>query len=156
MLVSSQAGVRGMATAGAYGASKAAAERWAEALAHEIAPFGLGVTVVVTGTFDTDILVRTVFHERPDSAYRPFQIAVGSMAANVHRLALPPERFARGLARALGDTAPYSRRAIGRDARLLLLTRRLLPDRTLHRLGRVVTRIPGPGELRGTAYPGGT
>ena len=31
-------------------------ERWGESLAGEIAPFGLGVTILVTGTYDTDII----------------------------------------------------------------------------------------------------
>ena len=31
-------------------------ERWGESLAGEIAPFGLGVTILVTGTYETDII----------------------------------------------------------------------------------------------------
>ncbi|EUA33641.1 short chain dehydrogenase family protein [Mycobacterium xenopi 3993] len=56
MVISSQGGVRGMPSIAAYSAAKGALERWAESLAGEIAPFGLGVTVVVAGTFDTDII----------------------------------------------------------------------------------------------------
>ena len=40
----------------AYSASKGALERWAESLSMEVSPFGLGVTVLVVGTFKTDIL----------------------------------------------------------------------------------------------------
>ena len=44
VVISSQGGIRGMPSISAYSASKAALERWAESLANEIAPFGLGVT----------------------------------------------------------------------------------------------------------------
>ena len=58
VVVSSQGGIRGMPSISAYSASKGALERWAEALAEEIAPFGLGVTILVSGTFKTDILTE--------------------------------------------------------------------------------------------------
>ena len=56
VVVSSAGGVRGMPATAPYSAAKGASERWAESLAGEIAPFGLGVTVLVTGTYDTDII----------------------------------------------------------------------------------------------------
>ena len=56
VLVGSTAGVRGQPGTAPYSASKGAMERWGESLAAEIAPFGLGVTVLVTGTYDTDII----------------------------------------------------------------------------------------------------
>ena len=58
VVVSSQGGVRGMPSISAYSASKGALERWAEALAAEVAPFGLCVTILVSGTFKTDILTE--------------------------------------------------------------------------------------------------
>lgn len=56
--ISSQGGIRGMPGISAYSASKGALERWAESLSQEIAPFGLGVTIMVTGTFKTEILTE--------------------------------------------------------------------------------------------------
>ena len=56
---------------GAYSAAKGALERWGEALSQEIAPFGLGVTVLVTGTFKTDILELTQTWADPDGPYGP-------------------------------------------------------------------------------------
>ena len=56
VLVSSAGGVRGQPGIAAYSAAKGALERWAESMAGEIAPFGLGVTVLVAGTYDTDII----------------------------------------------------------------------------------------------------
>ena len=62
VVVSSQGGIRGMPSVSAYSASKGALERWAESLAAEIAPFGLGVTILVSGTFKTDILTEQTPH----------------------------------------------------------------------------------------------
>ena len=59
VVVSSSAATSGIGAVSAYGASKSALERWAEALSLEIAPFGLGVSVLVAGTFKTDILELT-------------------------------------------------------------------------------------------------
>lgn len=56
VLISSAGGVRGQPGIAAYSAAKGALERWGESMAGEIAPFGLGVTVLVTGTYDTDII----------------------------------------------------------------------------------------------------
>ena len=56
VVVSSAGGVRGQPGIAPYSAAKGALERWAESLAGEIAPFGLGVTVLVAGTYDTDII----------------------------------------------------------------------------------------------------
>src|SRR5262245_60601718 len=47
VVVSSQGGIRGMPAISAYSAAKGALERWAEALAEEVAPFGVGVTILV-------------------------------------------------------------------------------------------------------------
>ena len=71
VVVSSQGGIRGMPSISAYSASKGALERWAEALAEEIAPFGLGVTILVSGTFKTDILTEQTPRLRgPERAVR--------------------------------------------------------------------------------------
>ena len=56
VLVSSAAGVRGQPATAPYSAAKGALERWGESMACEIAPFGLGVTVLVAGTYDTEII----------------------------------------------------------------------------------------------------
>ena len=56
VIVSSAGGVRGMPAIAAYSAVKGASERWAESMANEVAPLVLGVSVLITGTFDTDII----------------------------------------------------------------------------------------------------
>jgi NAD(P)-dependent dehydrogenase (short-subunit alcohol dehydrogenase family) len=54
--LSSVAGFRGMAFAPLYCASKFAVEGFSEALAQEVAPFGITVTIVEPGPFRTDFL----------------------------------------------------------------------------------------------------
>src|ERR1700741_3095173 len=56
VLVSSAAGGRGQPVTAPYAAAKGPLERWGESMACEIAPFGLGVTVLVPGVYDTEII----------------------------------------------------------------------------------------------------
>jgi NAD(P)-dependent dehydrogenase (short-subunit alcohol dehydrogenase family) len=149
VLVSSQGAIRGMPAIGAYSAAKGALERWGESLAHEIAPFGLGVSVIVTGTFKTDILELTTTWEDTSGPYARMHRGLRRTGDRIMRIAGAPEAFAPAVERALDDTRPIRRRAVGLDAQLLLLGSRLLPGRALQRIIRVVVGIPGPGSLRG-------
>jgi NAD(P)-dependent dehydrogenase (short-subunit alcohol dehydrogenase family) len=150
VVVSSQGGTRGMPGISAYSASKGALERWAEALAQEIAPFGLGVTIQVAGSFQTDILTElTPDYGDYDGPYAGHYAGIrrtGNLA--VQRMARPPGGFARALARALDERAPFARHSVGLDARLLVLGNRLLPASLLHRLVRLAMRLPRTGALR--------
>ncbi|HVY82158.1 MAG TPA: oxidoreductase [Steroidobacteraceae bacterium] len=56
--LSSLAGLRGMEFASLYNASKFALEGFSEALAAEVAPFGIFVTLIEPGPFRTDFLSR--------------------------------------------------------------------------------------------------
>jgi NAD(P)-dependent dehydrogenase (short-subunit alcohol dehydrogenase family) len=58
--ISSMAGMVGIAGAGAYCASKFALEGLSEALAQELAPFGVKVLVVEPGAFRTDFSGRSI------------------------------------------------------------------------------------------------
>jgi len=149
VLVSSQGGTRGMPGISAYSASKGALERWAESLAEEIAPFGLGVTILTTGTFRTDILTE----QTPDygdyaGPYAGHYTAIRKLQDPMLRVAQPPERFARALARMLDERAPFTRHAVGWDAHLLVVGSRLLPGWLLHHLIRLAMRLPRRGSLR--------
>jgi NAD(P)-dependent dehydrogenase (short-subunit alcohol dehydrogenase family) len=150
VVISSQGGVRGMPAIAAYSAVKGALERWAESLAGEVAPFGLGVTVLVAGTFDTDIITDagTSDHRDFSGPYAPLHTKIDRRGRAAMRRARPPERFARGLAKALEDRAPFGRHAVGVDARMLLVANRLLSGKALHRVTRLAMGIPRPGALR--------
>jgi len=149
VVISSQGGIRGMPYIAAYSASKGALERWAEALAAEVAPFGMGVTIVVTGTFNTDILTEQTLeygdHNGPYAAHRAGIHRTGGLAV---RLAARPERFARALAGFLDERAPFARHAVGVDAHLLMFASRLLPGRLLHHIVRLAMHLPRHGALQ--------
>lgn len=155
VIVSSESGVRGMPIIAAYSAVKGASERWGEALANEIAPFGLGVTVLVTGTFDTDIITDAGAQDLRDldGPYGEIHSRIDRRGRMAIRIAANPNRFARRLARALEDRGPFTRHAVGPDAVALAASSRILPSRVLHHITRVAMDIPSRGSLRASGRP---
>ena len=147
--ISSMGAIRGMPVISAYSASKGAMERWAEALSQEIAPFGLGVSILVTGTFNTDILTE----QTPD--YGDHHGPYGRMYEGIHAAgkaavskASPPEKFARALAEAVLDRKPIVRRTVGPDAGALAFMARWVPGLWVHHVVRLAMKIPRMGALR--------
>ncbi|MQY27441.1 SDR family oxidoreductase [Nocardia aurantia] len=150
VLVSSAGGVRGMPGIAPYSAAKGALERWGESLAGEIAPFGLGVSILVTGTYDTDIITDAGTTDDRDFAgpYARLHESTDRRGRFAIRFARPPARFAAGLTKALDHRAPFRRRPVGPDARMLLLANRLLPPSGMHQLSRTAMGLPRHGALR--------
>ena len=72
--LSSVAGYRGVEAGSLYCSSKFAVEGFSEALAGELAPFGIHVTIIEPGPFRTDFLtpesLKFIAHEVPDYAER--------------------------------------------------------------------------------------
>ncbi|WP_179475663.1 SDR family NAD(P)-dependent oxidoreductase [Mycolicibacterium vinylchloridicum] len=153
VMVSSQSGVFGMPSAAAYSAVKAALERWAESLAAEISPFGIGVSILVTGMHDTDIIDDRALGY-PD--YRDWDGVYGKQHGPLDvrghkalKFARSPDKFARALAKALdGDTGPFVRRAVGIDALMLMIGARLLPSRALYQVCRLFLGQPRHNSLK--------
>jgi NAD(P)-dependent dehydrogenase (short-subunit alcohol dehydrogenase family) len=131
VVVSSEVGTSGMGAVSAYAASKGALERWAESLSIEIAPFNLGVTVLVAGTFKTDILELTQSWKDDAGPYVPLHTALESVGEKMLRVARRPDRFGPVVERALHETSPFSRHAVGPDALAMMIGSRLLPTRVL-------------------------
>lgn len=155
VLVSSQGGVRGMPATAAYSAAKGALERWGESLAGEIAPFGLGVTILVTGTYETEIITDAGTTDcrdfsGPYARHHATMDKRGRFAMKV--AARSPQRFADGLAKALESRKPFMRRPVGPDARMLLIANRLLPGAGLHQMVRVMMGLPRFGALSKDAH----
>jgi NAD(P)-dependent dehydrogenase (short-subunit alcohol dehydrogenase family) len=147
VVVSTQGGIRGMPSISAYSASKGALERWAESLAVEIAPFGLGVTVLVPGAFKTDILEETTTSRYADTTgpYWDLNESLERRGRTMLRIAASPDRFAPAVERALEERAPFKRHAVGIDARLLLVGNRLLPAGLMQRMLTRALGLPKPG-----------
>ncbi|MBW0011957.1 SDR family NAD(P)-dependent oxidoreductase [Mycobacterium sp.] len=155
VLVSSAAGVRGQPGTAPYSAVKGALERWGESLAGEIAPFGLGVTVLVAGMYDTDIITDagTTDERNFSGPYARLHTTMNTRGRFAIRFARAPERFTDGLVKALGDRAPFRRRGVGPDASMLLAANRILPASGMHHVSRIVLGIPRRGSMRGGAWP---
>ncbi|OBI48370.1 SDR family oxidoreductase [Mycobacterium sp. E787] len=155
VLVSSAAGVRGQPATAPYSAAKGALERWGESMACEIAPFGLGVTVLVAGTYDTDIITDagTTDNRNFGGPYARIHTTMNTRGRFAMKLARPPERFTDGLLKALGDRGPFRRRGVGPDASMLLAANRILPASGMHHVSRIVLGIPPQGSMRGGAWP---
>jgi NAD(P)-dependent dehydrogenase (short-subunit alcohol dehydrogenase family) len=153
VLVSSVGGVRGMPATAPYSAVKGALERWGESMAGEVGSFGIGVTILVTGTYDTDIITDagTTDTREFDGPYAPHHSTMDKRGrAMMKYAAKSPEKFAAGLAKALEGKAPFVRRPVGPDARMLLIANRLLPAAGLHHMTRLMMGIPRFGALRGS------
>lgn len=155
VLVSSAAGVRGQPATAPYSAAKGALERWGESMACEIAPFGLGVTVLVAGMYDTEIITDagTTDDRNFEGPYARLHNTMNSRGRFAMKFARPPERFAGGLIKALEDTGSFHRRGVGPDASMLLVFNRILPAIGMHHMSRIILGIPGQGSMRGGAWP---
>lgn len=155
VMVCSSAGVRGQPGTGPYSASKGAMERWGESLAAEIAPFGLGVTVLITGTYDTDIITDAGTTDDRDftGPYARLHQTMNSRGRYAIKFARSPERFTDGLVKALADRSAFRRYGVGPDASMLLVSNRLLPAPGMHHMSRLVLGIPKQGSMRDGAWP---
>jgi NAD(P)-dependent dehydrogenase (short-subunit alcohol dehydrogenase family) len=155
VLVSSAAGVRGQPATAPYSAAKGALERWGESMAVEIAPFGLGVTVLVAGTYDTEIITDAGTTDDRDFSgpYARLHNTMNSRGRFAMRMARPPAKFTDGVVKALADTGSFHRRGVGPDASMLLVSSRILPAIGMHHMSRVVLGIPKQGSMRDGAWP---
>ncbi len=124
-------------------------------MAGEVAPFGIGVTVLVTGTYDTEIITDAGTTDCRDLAgvYAPHHATMdkrGGRAAMRMAARSPEKKFAAGLAKALDSTKPFVKQPVGPDARMLMIANRLLPSAGgLHQMTRLMMGIPRFGALGG-------
>jgi NAD(P)-dependent dehydrogenase (short-subunit alcohol dehydrogenase family) len=155
VLVSSANGVRGMPATAPYSSAKGALEAWGESLAGEVSPFGIGVSILVTGTYDTDIITDagTTDDRDFDGPYARLHNTMNTRGRFAMKFARSPERFAVGLANALQDRGPFRKHGVGPDAQMLLLSNRFLPSAGMHQMSRMVLGIPRHGALCSGAVP---
>jgi NAD(P)-dependent dehydrogenase (short-subunit alcohol dehydrogenase family) len=149
VVLCSQGGVRGMPSTSAYSASKGALERWAEALSHEVAPFGIGVSILTLGLFKTEVLTITDRYTDPDGPYTPLHDALDTQSDKVLKLARPASVFAERLAKVLEtDQAPLCRHSVGIDALGVVIGARVMSGAAFQKMVRLATRIPRPNQFR--------
>lgn len=132
VLISSIGGVVAIPFQGFYSASKFALEGLAEALAYEVAPFGVAVTLVEPGNVRTDFTAnrKMAGAAAADDTYRgALNKAVGVMERDEAN-GVAPEAVARSVRRVLHARRPPRRVSVGKAGeRVGVLAKRLLPFR---------------------------
>jgi NAD(P)-dependent dehydrogenase (short-subunit alcohol dehydrogenase family) len=81
--VSSIGGIAAFPSLGAYHASKWALEGFTEALAQEVGPAGIKVTIIEPGGYATDWASSSAVHSDPLPAYQPFRDAMAAQRAGM-------------------------------------------------------------------------
>jgi NAD(P)-dependent dehydrogenase (short-subunit alcohol dehydrogenase family) len=131
ILMSSIGGIIGLPFSGYYSASKFALEGWAEALAWEVKPFGVEVTLVEPGNFRTDFTTsrREVDTKEDDPYFKAFRKAIGKMEKDEVK-GPDPSGVAEAVEKVLTSARPPRRVTVGRiDERVGPLAKRVLPNR---------------------------
>ncbi len=110
--LSSAAGIRGTEFASLYCSSKFALEGFSEALAMEVAPFGIFVTIIEPGPFRTDFLTRESLrfggHAIPDYDDRRTRVQ-GTFEARSGKQPGDPVKLAEAVVRLAGEAKPPMR-----------------------------------------------
>jgi NAD(P)-dependent dehydrogenase (short-subunit alcohol dehydrogenase family) len=127
--VSSIAGLHGSVTVSSYSASKHALEGWSESLRLEVNALGIKVVLVEPGAFQTDIWTRgAVMGEKATKEASPNIQRSLRMRDRIQTLPKrDPIEVARLIASIAQDPNPKLRYLVGRDAKMQLALKRILP-----------------------------
>jgi len=129
----------------AYCSAKFALEGWSESLRIETHSLGIRVALVEPGSFDTDIWTRNVTVAKgaldPDSPNRERSQRVVKVIKKGSHRRRDAHDVARLILRIANNPNPRLRYMIGKDARLQLWARRLLPWKHYERMVARVAKI---------------
>lgn len=130
--ISSIAGHTGTPCLSAYNASKWAVEGFSEALYFELQPFGVDVVLVEPGAFKTKIFTDNVrlaqFMNHKQSPYYEYsQQLLGYLGRLQETLTTNPETVSKLVEKIINTNSPKFRYLVGRDAKLRLFLKRVLP-----------------------------
>jgi NAD(P)-dependent dehydrogenase (short-subunit alcohol dehydrogenase family) len=148
VFVSSIGGRVAMAFTAPYAASKHAIEAFADALRVELHTSGVQVALIEPGSVATPIWDKS----RAEAAglsippslaaqYGHVPAALDRVLRDTARRGVPPEQVAETIERALGAPRMRARYVVGRDARAMLLAKRLLPAHAFDRLARLLLHV---------------
>src|SRR5918911_4682162 len=138
---------------GIYHATKHAVEAISDALRFEVRNFGIGVSIIEPGLIKTEFghAASTSIDQgtSADGAYADFnrQVAEKTLDAyegSMARMAAGPDAVAKVIERAITSRRPRPRYLVTAGARVLLVTRRMLPDRGWDLMMR--SQYPSPGK----------
>jgi NAD(P)-dependent dehydrogenase (short-subunit alcohol dehydrogenase family) len=130
-----------------YAASKHAIEALADGLRIELATSHVQVALVEPGSVATPIwdkgradAERVEIPPHLEGEYGHVRAAMEKALEDTARRGIPPEAVAETIERALGARRMRARYLVGRDARMMLMLKRALPD---HAFDRVLRRALG-------------
>jgi NAD(P)-dependent dehydrogenase (short-subunit alcohol dehydrogenase family) len=131
VVISSIGGVIALPFQAYYSASKFALEGWGEALAYEVAPFGITVTLVQPGNVATDFTAaRRMAAGAGDDAYGPALTKAIDTMARDEANGVPAADAARVVHKVLDAKRPPRRVSVGKSGeRVGLIAKRFMPFR---------------------------
>jgi NAD(P)-dependent dehydrogenase (short-subunit alcohol dehydrogenase family) len=141
--ISSKEGILSMPLVGPYCASKFALEAFSDTLRLELKQWNIPVAIIQPGTIATQIIEQSIssaeecVRDLPRHAgelYDECFIAARKTAAKVLKAAIPPDKVARTILKALTDKKPKSRYTVGIDARALSIMKKLIPDTMMDKI----------------------
>jgi NAD(P)-dependent dehydrogenase (short-subunit alcohol dehydrogenase family) len=150
VFISSIGGLMAVQMFGAYHAAKFGLEAVGDAFRQELAPWGIGVSIVEPGSIATPIWERGVDEadailgratEEEKALYPTYITRYQKLSRGAAARGIPPERVAAKIEAALTATRPRTRYLVGIDARGQALMARLLPDRLVDRLVSLFTGL---------------
>lgn len=137
VFLSSISGRMGFPGVSSYVASKFALEGWAESLRLEMKPVGIQVVLVEPGSFATDIWTRNAAISTQTlnaSSLNAERVARWRKRLEGGKPKANPQVVADGIAAILANPRPKLRYVFGKDAKMGVILRRLLPWSVLERL----------------------
>ena len=134
--ISSIGGLQGAITVSSYSASKHALEGWSESLRLEVNALGIKVVLVEPGAFATGIWTRGA--QMGEDATKPtspnFQRSLRMREAIQKLPKADPIAVARAIVAIAQNPHPKLRYLLGRDARIQLALKRVLPWKTYEKI----------------------
>jgi NAD(P)-dependent dehydrogenase (short-subunit alcohol dehydrogenase family) len=143
-----------------YAASKWALEGWAEALAMEIAPFGIDMALLQPGAHRTEFAGNVQFVPATGGAYAQWIEAALPGISNLDAWGRDPQSAIGMIADAVTMPAAPFRQQLGEDSQIFAALKGAMPFETRALLVRAICGLPGPGaftsrtdENRNEPYP---
>ena len=134
--ISSIGGLQGSMTVSSYSASKHALEGWSESLRLEVSSLGIRVVLVEPGAFDTGIWTRgaRMGEDAVKDTSLNYQRSLRMRTALQKLPKADPIEVAQKIVRIAQDPNPKLRYLVGRDAKVQLVLKRLLPWKTYEKM----------------------
>ncbi|MFC1512692.1 SDR family NAD(P)-dependent oxidoreductase [bacterium] len=134
--ISSIAGLIGYPGLGAYNSSKWALEGFSESLRHELLQFGIQVLLVEPGSFQTKIFEDNArfagnMYNKESKYYDYSQRLIEKRQKSLKKIRGKPEHVADLIIKLIKKKKPAFRTVIGKDAKLQLFAKKILPYKIL-------------------------